>query len=394
MKILFHHRIASTDGQFVHLSELTAALRKLGHDVRVVGPKIGTSGALGETNKLISRLKKAVPSALYEVLEFAYSAIATARLFKAAYKFSPDCIYERYNLHLHAGRFVAKRLKVPFLLEVNAPLTEERKVYGNLTLEKFATWSDRIIWNSADVTLPVTNVLADYLRNAGVPEKKIHVIHNGADLSQYEKQTRGDCRNRVLQGDTDSVVFGFVGFIRSWHGLSKVVDFIESKPDLRIKAIFVGDGNEEKIALENQILKAGLSEKVHITGFVPRHEIPSYIGAFDVALQPASTLYSSPLKLFEYMAAGCAILAPATANIKEVLSHGSTGLLFDPENTSDMIRCFERLCTDEELRIMMGRRTKELCENFPYTWLNNAATVVSIIELIKQQPYSFEITEI
>jgi glycosyltransferase involved in cell wall biosynthesis len=379
MKILFHHRIASTDGQFVHLTELTGALRKLGHEVLIVGPKIGTSGALGETNGFISKLKKAMPSALYEVLEFSYSAIATYRLYKAAKKFQPDCIYERYNLHLHAGRFVAKWFKLPYLLEVNAPLTEERKVYGTLSLERFAAWSDRIIWNSADMTLPVTDVLGDYLRAAGVPEKRIRVVHNGADLVLYNQKTRAECRSTVLQGDTQSIVFGFVGFIREWHGLSKVVDFIKSRPDLPIKAIFVGDGKEDKDALKKQIDAAGLSDKVRITGFIPRNEIPLYVGAFDVALQPASTLYASPLKLFEYMAAGCAILAPATPNIQEVLTHGKTGLLFDPKNNTDMIHCFEKLCTDIELRKNIGKQTKDLCENYPYTWLNNAKIVASLV---------------
>jgi glycosyltransferase involved in cell wall biosynthesis len=379
MKILFHHRIASTDGQFVHLTELTSALRALGHEVLIVGPKIGTSGALGETSGLISSLKKNIPSAFYEILEFSYSAIATYRLFKAARAFRPDCVYERYNLHLHAGRFISKWMKIPYLLEVNAPLTEERKVYGTLSLERFASWSDRVIWNSADMTLPVTNVLANYLRKAGVNEKKIRVLHNGADISLYERKSRVECRADILQGDTESIVFGFVGFIREWHGLSKVVDYIKSRPDLPIKAIFVGDGNADKDDLKRHIDEAGLADKVRITGFVPRDQIPSYIGAFDVALQPASTTYASPLKLFEYMAAGCAILAPATPNIQEVLTHGQTGLLFDPANNTDMINCFEKLCVDKELRDKIGKQTKDLCEQAPYTWINNAKVVVSLI---------------
>ena len=379
MRILFHHRIASTDGQFVHLTELTRALRELGHEVLIVGPKIGESGALGETNNLISTLKKAIPSALYEVMEFTYSFIAALRLWQAARVFKPDVVYERYNLHLHAGRFVAKVIGRPFILEVNAPLAEERDVYGKLTLKTFAKWSDGVIWRSAHMALPVTNVLADKLRKQGVKEDRITVIHNGADLSQYQ-QTRAQCRKQINGIGENDVVFGFVGFIRRWHGLSKVVDFIKSRPDLPIRAIFVGDGREDKDELEKQIDDLGLSEKIKITGFVNRERIPTYVGAFDVALQPASTLYASPLKLFEYMAAGCAILAPATPNIKEVLKHETSGLLFDPNSIESMVSCFQRLCDDPTLRTVVGNNAKTLCKTFPYTWENNAKLVVSIAE--------------
>jgi glycosyltransferase involved in cell wall biosynthesis len=282
-------------------------------------------------------------------------------------------------LHLHAGRFVAKAIRRPFILEVNAPLAEERDVYGKLALKSFARWSDGVIWRSAQMALPVTDVLADHLRKQGVKESQITVLHNGADLSQYQ-QTRAQCRQQIAGIGENDVVFGFVGFIRRWHGLSKVVDFIKSRPDLPIRAIFVGDGREDKDELQLQINKLGLTDKIQITGFINRERIPTYVGAFDVALQPASTLYASPLKLFEYMAAGCAILAPATPNIKEVLKHEASGLLFDPDSIESMVDCFQHLCDDPLLRTAVGQNAKTLCKTFPYTWENNARIVVNIAE--------------
>ena len=73
------------------------------------------------------------------------------------------------------------------------------------------------------------------------------------------------------------------------------------------------------------------------------------MSAFDVALQPNATPYSSPLKLYEYMALGRAIVAPDQGNIREVLTNDENGLLFRPDDDQAFRAAVERLC--EILRI-------------------------------------------
>src|ERR1035438_2492939 len=102
MKILYHHRTASKDGQAVHIEELIGALREIGHEVRVVGPEIG-AGGMGAEAGWVQRLKTHLPKAIYELLELAYSRVAYSRLARAAHEFRPDFIYERHNLFLLAG---------------------------------------------------------------------------------------------------------------------------------------------------------------------------------------------------------------------------------------------------------------------------------------------------
>lgn len=382
-RILFHHRIASSDGQFVHLSELTKALRAEGHEVRVVGPAIQEGDHLGQTNRLVATLKGLLPKALYEVIECLYSLIATFRLLRHARDFQPDALYERYNLHLHAGRFVAGWLKIPYLLEINAPLTQERARYSGLALPAFAHWSDRIIWNSADVCLPVSNVLADYQRRAGVPEERICVVHNGADLALYPLNADRAAAKAALGIAQDRIVFGFVGFIHAWHGLPKVLDYLHEHREFPIHVHVVGDGGADKRALEEQAERLGIADRLTITGFIDRETVPHHIRAFDIALQPASTAYASPLKLFEYLAAGCATVAPATANIKEILTDQVDALLFDPDDKGAMVSCLNRLCGDQALRQQLGRHARRLVESHPYTWQANARLVAGWIEKLK-----------
>src|SRR5262249_36665981 len=143
VRILYHHRTASKDGQPVHIEELIAALRARGHEVRVVGPEAPSGAGMGAQTPWVHRLRATLPKGLYELLEFAYTLVAYWRLRKAAAEFAPDVIYERYNLYLLAGWLLKRRLRLPLLLEVNAPLALERGRYGGLGLPRFARWAER-----------------------------------------------------------------------------------------------------------------------------------------------------------------------------------------------------------------------------------------------------------
>ena len=82
MKILYHHRIRSMDGQYVHLEEMVGALRAAGHEVRIVGPEAVGEAAFGSDAGLVAWLKKLLPQSLYELAEWAYDVYAFRRLMR------------------------------------------------------------------------------------------------------------------------------------------------------------------------------------------------------------------------------------------------------------------------------------------------------------------------
>jgi len=143
LKILYHHRTRSKDGQDVHISELINALRKLGHEVIVVAPAAMERAKFGDDAGGVAVLKRFSPRFAYELMEFAYSLIAYLRLRRAVLAFRPDCLYERYNLFLPAGVWIRRTFGLPMLLEVNGPLYEERAKYGGISLRRLARWSQR-----------------------------------------------------------------------------------------------------------------------------------------------------------------------------------------------------------------------------------------------------------
>ncbi len=389
MRILYHHRIASKDGQYVHIEELTKALQEAGHDIVMVGPKVLGEAAYGYDSGLVYLLKRLIPRLVYEVLEFSYSLVAYARLAKELRRHRPDIVYERYNLFFPAGVWAAKRAGIPILLEVNAPLFDERSRHGGISLKRLARWSEQYVWRNADALLPVTRVLADMIARAGVAEDRITVIPNGIDRDRFlDPGDRERAKANIgLQGN---LVLGFTGFVRPWHGLDKVLRFIANAPQDNLHLLLVGDG-PHRVALQLQASQLGIENQITVTGFVDRDTVSSLIAAFDIALQPDVVGYASPLKLFEYMGAGCAILAPRKRNIQEVLSHDVNGLLFDADEQESLFENLSRLCRDEPLRRRLAEAARKTVEQRDLTWQSNARRVREVAGAVTSNASSCQV---
>lgn len=383
MKILYHHRTASKDGQAVHIEEMIHALRACGHDVLVVAPTPARAEGMGGTVSWVQRLRQLLPKAVYELLELAYSVTAYRRLAAAARSFKPDVLYERYNLYLLAGVWLKRRTGIPLLLEVNAPLRDERAEFGGLGLPALADWAETAAWRAADVVLPVTQVLAKRVMSRGVPAGQISVIPNGINEAHFADAPDPEEAKRSLALARGGLVLGFTGFVRDWHGVDRVVRWLAG-PDAPTNAVLlvVGDG-PARAGLEALAAQLGLADRVRFTGVVDRSDIPRMVAAFDIALQPAVVPYASPLKLFEYLALGKAIVAPRRPNLAEVLDDGQNALLFDDGKPGALESALKRLCDDPALREHLAVGARETITRRRLTWTGNAQRVVALAERLR-----------
>lgn len=382
MKLLYHHRIGSKDGQYVHIEELVGALRRLGHEVVVVGPPATDRKDFGGEDSFVSALKRYLPRFVYELLELGYSILDYRRVARAIRASRPDAIYERYNLYLPSGVWAHHRFGLPLIMEVNAPLYAERKKYNGISLDALARWTERYSWCNADFVLPVTAVLARETMQAGVPSQRIVVVPNGIDHERFANAPAIDDAKAAL-GLSGRLVLGFVGFMREWHGLERLIDFIAGAGDPDRHLLLIGDGPARGV-LEARARERGVDAQVTFTGLVGRDRIAEHIAAFDIALQPEVVPYASPLKLFEYLALGRAIVAPATPNITEVLTHDLNALLFDPQSPGAFDAALERLCGDVSLRLRLGQAARDTIDQKGLTWDNNARRVEGLFEQLLQ----------
>jgi glycosyltransferase involved in cell wall biosynthesis len=376
LRILYHHRTAARDGMRVHIEAIVAALRAQGHEVRVFGP-VGEEGeAAGRASrleKLAELLRRRLPATLVELLELAYNVPVYFALRAEVRTFRPDVMYERYNLFLLAGLWVRRRLGTPMLLEINAPLAAERAASGTLRLNALARLCERALWRGADVALPVTHVLAADVARARMGYQGVHVIPNGADPDPLTPPAAVAAARERLRLPSHALVLGFAGFVREWHKLDWALEALPGlPPDAHL--VVVGDG-PALADLRTRAEQLGIADRTRFVGRTAHSEMTAFLQTFDVALQPASTPYASPLKLFEYMALGLPILAPAQPNIGEVLVHDEHALLFQPGSRSSFVCALQRLCADAALRRRLGEGARKAVLQTPYTWTHNARRI-------------------
>jgi glycosyltransferase involved in cell wall biosynthesis len=384
MKILYHHRTASKDGQAVHIEEMIAALRDQGHEVKVVAPAASDDGKMGGGVGWVHKLRNSLPNAIYELLELTYSLVAYRALAAAAREFKPDVLYERYNLFLLAGLMLKRRLGIPMLLEVNSPLVQERMQHsGGLALPWLARWAEGAAWRGADVVLPVTRVLAGHVKAYGVPDERIVVIPNGINETHFAAAPDPTLA-KTERGLSGKLVLGFTGFVRDWHGVDRVIAWMATQDaPANAHLVVVGDG-PVRADLEAQARQLGLADRVSFTGVIHRDQVPNWVAAFDIALQPAVVAYASPLKLMEYLVMAKAIVAPSTPNLCEVLTDNQNALLFDPADPRGFETALTRLCADANLRLRLAAGAYATIAKLDLTWAGNASRVAALAEKLRK----------
>jgi len=202
---------------------------------------------------------------------------------------------------------------------------------------------------------------------------------NAADLKRFDP-TRFDRdalrRERGLDG---RVVCGHIGVFAHWHGLDAFIEAISARlaeaPQLSL--VLVGDGRTLP-AVRARVAEQGLADRVLLPGRVAHDEIASWIACMDYAVLPDSNKYGSPMKLFELMAMGVAVVAADYAPVAEVIADGRTGWLFPH---GDSAACVQRVLdlaarADERQRVGAAARAYIARER---QWRNNAEELLTLV---------------
>lgn len=383
MKILYHHRTASRDGQSTHIEEMIGGLRAGGHRVRECAPCVEGNSSSGGSAGWVGRLKAVLPQLVYELAELAYSLVAYRRLVRNIREFQPDGIYERYNLYLLAGVWVKKMSGLPLILEVNAPMAIERRQYGGLSWPRLADWAELYVWKNADVVLAVTQVLADHMVMRGVDSTRIRIIPNAINERHYA-ELPSCAQAKAVLGLTGRVVVGFTGFVREWDRLDRVVKWIALRAaDQNVHLLVIGDG-PARVEVEQCAVSFGIADRLTFTGVVNREQVPSLSMAFDIAVQTALVPYASPLCLFEYLALSKAIVAPDQPNHHEILTHGVDAFLYDPEDPEGIEKALDTLSRSLDLRDQVGAAAGEVIARKQLTWRQHAEKVAGLFLEIRK----------
>ena len=244
---------------------------------------------------------------------------------------------------------------------------------------------------------PLTHVMAGELRKLGAPEEKLIVLPDAVAPELFAaRPSREECRRRCgLPQDRE--IIGFVGRFSALGGERGIEELISSVGLLGERAhsvtlLCVGGPLDALHQDERAIADSGLRpEQVVIRDRVPPREVPLWMGACDIGVIPSPptphySRYSSPLKLFEYMAAGLPIVASDLPALREILAPDTDAILVEAASPQALSAGLRRLLEDPELRARLARRVSERSRDF--TWQNRARRVLTALGYREQEDCS------
>jgi len=386
--VLYHHRTAGDRVEAVHILGMVHALEGLGHTVEVSSPPgcdpskkqtdCDSTGerapAEGRLRKTLKWLARKAPPLVFELVELCYNAYSLADMAMRAKRRRPDMVYERTTSNSIAPTLLACHWGIPIVQEVN--VTTEVGRLRPLVLHRLTKAIEQWVRRRATLVTTVSEAFRMLLLESGWPADRIVICQNAVDPEEFDNDRVSPVTRPETLGE-DAFVIGYVGAFVPYHRLGMLVSIAhELAPQYpHARWLLVGDG-VERPRIESLLSEFGLKDKFWMAGKVPHRYVPSYIVSMDAAVLPNSETFNSPMKLFEYMAMGKAVIAPRVAAIEEVVRHGETGLLFEPGDLASLRATIELVLSDHKLRETLGSSAREyVLEN--HTWVKNAKRVIA-----------------
>ena len=353
-------------GASVHLAEIVEALRAEDVEVLVLVSQIAGEApapARGITLESLPGPRKGIPVDALLAGEGALAAWLVDRL----REFGADALYERIALHSAAGSTTARALGIPHIVELNAPLPEEAARYRRLERPEDADRLERATLSHAGLVLPVSSPLAAYARDRGA--QRVEVTPNAVAPERFSDLPPRD--------PSAPPVAVFSGALRPWHGIETIAEawaLLDGEaPRLRV----IGDGPARDV-----VAAAG----AEMLGAVPHEQVPRLLGEADIGLAPYSPdapAYFSPLKLFEYLAAGLAIVAADIPGVRDVTG-SEAAVLIPPGDAPALAREVAVLATDHAARERLGSAARALAAE--HTWQRRGQRIIEAVRELSEEP--------
>ena len=220
------------------------------------------------------------------------------------------------------------------------------------------------VWAAADGYVTITRALAADLERRHGTRTSLAVIPDGVRLAA-----------RAPSPPPDEPVAAYAGHLYAWKGVDVLLQAIAQVPGIA-GLIVGGHAAEPDLARVKQLATdLGIADRVTFTGLVEPSRVTAHLARATMLVLPnpasaISTNFTSPLKLFEYMASGRAIVASDLPSIREILQHGRDALLVEPGNPAAIAAALRTLVADKPLAERLARTALE--EAASYTWARRA----------------------
>ncbi|MCL4475439.1 MAG: glycosyltransferase family 4 protein [Nitrospirae bacterium] len=226
------------------------------------------------------------------------------------------------------------------------------------------------VYRGVDAIISITRSIREYLITAGIPAESLHVVQNGIETEWLVKER-----------STPGSYICYTGSLYPWKGVDTLILAMKYLPGEKLLIVGGGGRIEE---LKQLARSEGVAGRVEFAGAVPRTVIQDYLSRSKVAVLPnipsVPSQFSSPLKLFEYMAYGIPIVASDMPAFQEILTHGRNAILVEPGDSLALAKGIKTLMDDPELASRIARAAREDARN--YTYDKRAEKILGVIKAL------------
>ena len=390
MRILYSHYLAEDTHPAVLMVEAIAReLRKRGHEVfvhRSAPPNADPQAAATSQGRARKRRAGKLRNALWFLRALSRNRPMLARDLEAIDRIKPDLVLARQDAYCLSMPVAARRRNIPIVTYADAPTAYETRQYCHadgrfhppFLVEAIERWTLRVSKSVVTVSEPAGRILENY--HCGTP---IHVISNGIAPERFPRLSPPDrLKARAALGLTAPYVACFAGSFKAFHGIDKLRDLILAtsyRNDLQW--LLIGDG-PKRAELEEALDGQDARASVIFLGRRPSEEVGALLGLADVAVAPhpqvEGEFYFCPLKILEYMAAGCAVLASHQGDIPRLLDDGRAGITISDPSTTTWARALLNILDQPDYREILGETARNRVLD-QFTWEETAKQVEKVL---------------
>ena len=254
-----------------------------------------------------------------------------------------------------------------------------RKVYYEIhSLPKRGRWFHKRLWQQASGLIVISKGLKDELVEQGIAPERIVIARDAVDLEAFGTVLSVSDARSTLDLPKEKKICMYVGHLYHWKGASVVAEAAKHLPD----ALFylVGGTKEDIAAFKKTYADV---QNLHMVGMKERETIPTWQVAADVLLLPTrgdsaiGSRYTSPLKMFEYMAVERPIVATDIPSLREVLTDDSA-FFFNDGDSKDLAKKISEIIADPSAAKKRAGRAADIVKDM--TWERRTEDILAFIE--------------